>query len=401
MCRLALCLLLLAAGPANVAAQDDPWGMGLDAISRRGSEKYAQILRLDADQKEAAGMLFEGYMEGLRETTKSFQASMESMQSKMQEGDFSAYQKEMPALMKKYQESMERLQTGFFDDLRSLLTDAQAERWPKLERYRRREELMQYGFISGAAADLVAIADRLKLDPESNPTLAEPFEQYEVDVDKPLLALKQATEEMQEQQMEAMEDFDPGNPADMMEQAQKMMEILMGHARTVRDINRQHERLIVALLPPEQAAEFRREFNVRSFPSVYRKSHATKAIAAAEKFGDLTEEQRQALAGVRSAYERDAAPLNDKWANEIEKKDNSSAGGVFDQMWMGGMNDDDDPVTLARKSRRELDDQTRDRVVAILTEDQRARLPEKGHVPDNPWEQFQPYEEEEDEEPGQ
>jgi hypothetical protein len=188
----------------------------------------------------------------------------------------------------------------------------------------------------------------------------------------------------------------------MMEKAQKMMEALMVPARQVRDINRQYERLIVPLLAPEVAGKFDAEFKLRSFPSVYRKTHATKALAAAEGFADLTDEQRQNLANIRQAYERDLTPANEKWASEVEAKENQSGGSIM-QTWMNGMGGDDakDPLAQARKARHELDDQARDRILAVLTEDQRSRLPEKGPTADNPWEDLQALQKDEDEDPGQ
>lgn len=404
-----VCLLVALAvveTPARAQGGDataDAMDMGMNMLSRRGTVKYAAILKLDEDQKAAANALFEGYVEGVRDLTKDLQASMKQMQEKMaQTQDFTAYQKEFAPKMKEFQERQERLQTGFFEDLKSLLTKDQLERWPRLERYRLREELMQMGLVSGSAVDLTLIADKLKIEPESDPSLAEPFERYEVEVDKPLGVLKQESTEMQDEAMKGMADFDPSNPQAMMDKYQKMMERLMVPARQIRDINRQYERLIVPLLSPELGARFDAEFKLRSFPSVYRKSHAAKALAAVEGFSDLTEEQRQNLANIKAAYDRDVSAANEKWASEIEVKENSSGGNLMQVMMTSmGQGDPNDPVTQARKARRELDDQTRERVVAVLTEDQRSRLPEKGPTADNPWEDFQAMQQEEEEDPGQ
>jgi hypothetical protein len=382
---------------------DEAFDMGMSMLSRRGIEKYASILHLDDDQKQAAQALFDGYIEAMRDMGKDLQASMKAMQEKMTETqDYSAYQKEMGPKMKEFQERSERLQNGFFDDLKSFLTEAQAARWPRLERYRLREELMQMGMVSGSGVDLTMVADKLKIDPESSPALAEQFDRYEMEVDKPLQALKAAAKEMQDDAYDNMADFDPAHPEAMMERYKKMMERLMVPARQVRDLNRQYERLIVPLLPAETASKFESEFNLRSFPRVYRKSHAAKALAAAEKFSDLTEDQRENLANIRAAYERDLAPANAKWAAEIETQENAD-GGAFMQMAMSGMGggDPNDPVAQARKARRELDDQTRERIVAALNEDQRSRLPEKGSTADNPWEDFQPVTDEDSDDEGQ
>lgn len=383
--------------PQDVPA-DDAFEMGMNALSRRGIEKYATILKLDDDQKEATRALFDGYIESVRAVSKEIQAFMQELGTKVAETqDYTAYQKEMGPKMKEYQARMEKLQEGFFGDVKSLLREDQAAQWPRLERYRLREELMQMGLVSGSGVDLIAIADKLKIDTDADPALHEQFERYELEVDKPLGVLKQASKEMQEKAFDGMADFDPANPEAMMENYRKMMERLMVPARQVRDLNRQFERLIVPLLPPEQGEKFDSEFKFRSFPRVYRKSHVTRALAAAEGFSDLTADQRKSLEEIGQAYKRDAGPANDKWASELESKENASGGAIM-QMWMDGMGGDDasDPVAQARKARREIDDRARERILAVLTEDQRSRLPAKGATPDNPWEDFQALQQEDE-----
>ena len=134
--------------------------------------------------------------------------------------------------------------------------------------------------------------------------------------------------------------------------------------------------------PVTKKAAFNDSVRRATFPTVYRPSRVSRSIDAAAKFDDLTTEQKESLASLKTAYERDAAPANDKWANEIEaaeqKGDNGgemalSGGGRMAVRF--GEEDEKSPLAVARKARRELDEKTRSRLETILSKDQKERLP--------------------------
>jgi hypothetical protein len=150
----------------------------------------------------------------------------------------------------------------------------------------------------------------------------------------------------------------------------------MDMAKAVRDVNRKHARLMTALLSEDTVPKIEFEIRKRSYPRVYGKSYVLKVLTTALGFTDLDQSQKDQLAAIKSAYERDVAPLNDKWSAAIEEEE-SKNNDPFAAMygWMG--RDNDSPVGKARKARRDLDTKTQERITALLKDDQKTRLPEK------------------------
>src|SRR5258706_12015622 len=106
-----------------------------------------------------------------------------------------------------------------------------------------------------------------------------------------------------------------------------------------------------------------------------------KVLDAATGFLDLEQSQKDQLVSIRSTYEREAAPLNDKWVKAIEEDESKTEDPMAAMYGWWGQNNDT-PSAKARKERHDLDQKTEERITAILKDDQRARLPEK--EPDDP-----------------
>lgn len=346
-------------------------------VNRRGLDKYSDILSLTADQKSLAQSLLESYEAGCTSASKEFQAGREEMTRSYQETqDESIFAEKMPKLRKDYMDKTKSLEKGLFADLKALLTPEQESKWPKVERARRRETTLRVGIGSGETVDLINVVEGLKLSPEVMKPLTEPLDDYEIDLDRALVS-KQAT-------MNQTPSFEPGKPISPDEWKERMAKA-REEGLKVRDINQRHARLIEAQLPEDKRAEFQKAVRQATYPQVYRPSVVTKKLDAALGLSDLEPQQREALQTLRTNYQRDSGPINDRWASAIEDADRSgkNSGGAM-AIAGGGMmsisfGDDNEksPTADARKARRELDDRTKEKMGSILTKDQQAKLPKE------------------------
>lgn len=392
--RVLVCVLaagaavLLPAGRAH--AQFDMMGLmqgGL--VNKRGVNSYGKLLGFDKDQTETAVTLMEGSRAANTAAMKEFQNKVQELQNKAQSsGDWQGMQKEMGEISTQMQGKLTELEKQFFDDLRSICNDEQATKWDRVERLRRREQGMMFGFVSGGAVDLIALADRQKLGDKGE--VKELLADYELSIDKPLMQLKRMQEEQAKRQKEMMEKM-LKDPMSGMDEAKKMLGEVAEIGKEMRGINREFARKIAAVLPEDSRTEFDDEFARKSFPRVYKEVYAGKVLAAAAGLGDLTAEQKETLGQIRKSYAENARTLNEKWAKAIEAqedKHNGTFGVMMDvamSQAMGGADDTAKEVNEAKAARKELDEKTEKRVMEVLTVPQRTKLPEKVVEPESPW----------------
>ncbi len=139
--------------------------MGMQARRRpspsRGVEAYAKLLGLDKDQHEVAATLLEGNQTELHAAQKKMEEGMKVIQDKVQDTqDYSLYQKEMPKISKEFSDKSRALDKSFFEDLKAACNETQLAKWPKVERYHRRESGLRFAFLSGSAIDLIQVVER-------------------------------------------------------------------------------------------------------------------------------------------------------------------------------------------------------------------------------------------------
>lgn len=366
--------------------------MGMMSISKRSLDSYAKKLGFTPEQTEALQALHEGYRSEAKKAADEFgKAQREAMREAQEEQDWGAMGKIMAKEGAKLQERMQASEKQFLEDFRSLCTEAQAGRWPAVERARRRDQFMRVGMVSGAGVDVLAAADRTKTAMTGNEAYDAVAEQYELEIDRKLTEFKRVQEEMQAEQMkQAEEGFDFSKMQEMMAKAQEMLKPIVEVSTSLRDTNREYARKLADLMTEADRNKFNAEVDLRTHPRVYRASHTTKSLDAALKLADLTPEQAEQIRGIRDSYAADAQGLNTRWASAIEEQEAKNGGtfGVMTMGFMGGGDEGQDPVRDARKARRDLDKQVLERLKGVLTEAQREQLPARDEEPFNPMADF-------------
>lgn len=359
--------------------------MGQFKIARSNVAGYAKLLGLDKDQSDAMLALHEGYTEQYEALTKGFQKDMERIQEEFQDTqDFTVFQKQMPKIGAAFGEKMESLEKGFLADVRALLTPAQDEQWPKIERLRLRESALRFSMVSGQGVDLIDILGDLKIDAAPNPDLADQLGRYELDLDKTLKSFEKWGKDQQKQFMDDENAFDMSKMNEMMKKVEAMMQEMARLSMAIRDVNRQYARTILPMLAGDDQSRFDQEVKRRNFPRVYKKSWVTRAAGSAGGFADLSTDQKAQLDELRSGYQRELAAANERWAAAITEKEEKSGGSMMammQSMMGGGGAGQNDPVNDARKARKDLDTRYKDKLNALLSAEQQTRLPEDKREP--------------------
>jgi hypothetical protein len=306
-------------------------------------------------------------------------------------GDFQLMAKEMPAIAKEAMNKARAIEKSFFEDLKALLTPEQEAKFNLVEYHRRRETWLRIGLRSGQGVDLIEALEKNKIDPKSNPELNEAVNAYMENVDK----LLRPVEGLLDEAMTKM--FDKMGKGDFMTMADAFVP-MDDQAKKIRDLNRDAARKILPLLSEKDRAAVDLDIKRRSFPRIYKESNPERAMAAALKFDDATQDQKDAIKSLMESYKRDAESANDKWAAAQEEKEEKKGGKVKMMMNMWQEQGGEDDAAKAKKAREELDAKTIDRLKAILREDQRSKLPAEKKDGFNPMEDLMPgFEKEEGE----
>lgn len=364
-------------------------GMDLSAtrMTTRSLEDYARLLSLDETQKDAATALLDGYIAAHKTATEELEAKFEEMQQKaMESRDWQKMGNDASKLTVEYQDKTRKLEEDMLANLKGLLTPEQEANWPKVERYRRREVNLRYGFYSGAGVDLVRLVNRSKIDVSSEEA-RQIIEQYEADMDRRLVEYEKMTREEEENMRKQAE----AGQIDMMSRM-NTVEKFAEPSKGIRDLNKDFVRRLGLTMNEEDRAKFETEFARRAHPRIFRESHEQQLFGAAMGFSDLDESQKTTIADLKAQYERELKTANANWMRATESAEDT-AGGMINLMmaqWMPsskeGVKEAQEEVKKARDARREVDKSFKARLDAALKLEQRNRLPSRKPTNDNPWE---------------
>lgn len=334
------------------------------ALSARDLDRVVASLGLNDEQKAAVKVLHEGFAEEMRTALENVRKQTETIRDEFRDTqDPEVFQKMRP-IMEKARDARRKADEQFMNDVKAVLTPAQAEKWPSAERAMRRVTTVRRGLMSGERVDLIQVVDELKLDGESAASVKPILDAYEMDLDRELIQRNKQYEEGLDRMAQLR---DAGDFEGIQEVIAKGREASV----KVRDVNRRYARQIEGQLPEASREAFQAEFKRQSFPEVYRETNAARSLDAAVGFADLTPEQKDQVLAMRESYRRSLAATNDKLAAAIEENEMN-----FDVRRMGRGQQDENPANDIRRDRRDLDRTTIEKLRAVLTDAQKERLPQ-------------------------
>lgn len=252
---------------------------------------------------------------------------------------------------------MDALRRRVLADLRAILTEQQAARWPRFERFLRRERVLFAP--SGWERDrtnLLALVDQVGLDEATRAALEPLLEQYERELDALLARLETEEARMNERLRQATgEDYD----AIRREATAPFFAV----AVRLRQFNRDYARRFAAAMPDEAAQAFRDLARRARLPEAYGPWPDHERLLAAPDLPGLDEETRQSVRAVVDSYRAKYDELTRQIAAMEERagegKPVSQTPGEWDEV---------------RMNRGSLVASTWTRLESLLTEEQRRQV---------------------------
>jgi gas vesicle protein len=230
---------------------------------------------MDSGQIDAAKALVESYRAEFDAAAKETRDKMRAIREEAQESrDFSAME-QMGPVMEKFSKKSAEMEKAVLGDIKTLLNDNQAAKWPLVERTRRRERTIDRGNLAGESVDLVRVVDGLDLKPDAKLALADALEQYQSDLDRALIERNKVLDEDSAQQ----QPFNGRLVLDL-EDMQKRTKKVRDAGELVRGVNQKYAKVFEPLVGDDAKAQFQTEVKRQSFPQVYRPSRTSKAMDA-------------------------------------------------------------------------------------------------------------------------
>ena len=339
---------------------------GQPTISTRDLTKYEDFLTLTPEQRDMVQTLHEGYLEQTRTLNESMREKMEKVRAEFEDTRDPAVWQGIQGAMEEARATRKKMESGFLDDVKAVLTADQAANFPRLERLIRRDQMLPRGLMSGERVNIVELTDQAELPAEVRAQADPVLEQYQDELDRALVHRTEVTEDSMRQAGQLFRDGD-------MDQAQDLLEKAREASIAVRDVNAKYARQIEGILPADKQPAWKDAVRRASFPQIYRPTQASRSLEAAAGFSDLDDAQKTSIAALQTTYARDSAGVNTRLADEQQKAEESMT--VMEIMRRGRGGQDEGPMADLRRERRDLDRATLDNLKKILKPEQVERLP--------------------------
>lgn len=267
----------------------------------------------------------------------------------------------------------------FMSDLKSQLGPQQLERWPSFERALRRERLLPDGDLSGESVDLFAVLTRMQLTPAEQEAVKQPLAAYELMLDEALVTRMTSIAVLDRELSDAMASMNYDRGADIQD---KVMVVRIG----VRSANDAGIELLAAALG-DRSEEFRTRALEAGYPDVFRPHPVMILMQQAYALPSLSPEQTSQIDALMSEFGTACRDANMKIYEAVRVDQpkaprkrvqaaadrKSGASGSAPNTPQGA--NSTDPVVKARIERETMGAPFRDRLLAILNDEQKAELP--------------------------
>ena len=256
---------------------------------------FVDFLVLEEWQVPTVESLMQDYSDDFKVGSDGLRDEMKGMKDQIiNAGDQGAMKVIMVPINKWIQEKA-RLKQRFIENLRSVLSDEQQERWPKLERAMRREKELPRGLLSGESVDLRQISRECDIPPDVMIANKEVLDQYEIGLDAALLARATQLLASQDKIKEALVSQDYARGL-------KELELIVATRVALRDLQDLAREAIAKGYGDTWGPIFRAKALVTAFPAVYRPSPMIPYFAAALELSGLSPEQIAQLNALQVEY---------------------------------------------------------------------------------------------------
>jgi hypothetical protein len=363
------------------------------ALSAREVNIIARVLGMSDADREAMMLLHSGHVAAVSQRKNAISDEVqEGFEEAQALGDTDAAKID-PGKRDNWTKEAKQLKDAFFEDLKSLLTKEQADRWPLVERELRRFKSLPSGRFAGEKLDVIAIVDESYPHAWKNPAISDALVAYAASLDSLLKARDAYLSEEKKTEFDSLCKTDKP-------QAERLWRDAVAARAAVRDLNLRTADQIAAMLASNEGEQLRRQVLCDSYSKLCSQSRSESFIRAASKLNTLSAEQRATINDIVNAYEvRSNALIREIAAATREREvgikpmqlEPSSGSKVAttaegETITFYSSEDlkptNDDPLVPLTKRRHELDRDTRRSIERVLTPEQRdaCRQPPIGHI---------------------
>lgn len=323
---------------------------------------------------QAALLRIRARMEPLRAQLAGLQRERPS------EEDIRRVRRELAALAKRWQAQRAALGQAFLADVQALLTPEQLERWDGFLRALRREKSLERGQLSGERTNLFHLLHRLDLSDADLGLLGDDLLAYEIDLDSVIIARDAHLDGGRDEYFDAIASGDTDRAAVLIGDEMRLR-------TAVRDVNHGYAERITAAMnerfTPQIGAAFHRAYLEDGFTRIYGTTIMERSFEVARGLDGLDPDVLAAIVDLEMQFrteleETNAALLEstirlepgsaarrlraqERARNARRERESGAAG--------------DDPLRRLFMERMEMELRYRERLEALLTEEQIAKLP--------------------------
>lgn len=349
-------------------------------ILQRDLPLMTSSLQLEEWQRPVVEALLSDYMTAFNTGTEALKDRMKAASQDAQHADPTNAEAILEKVMKpmnSWRDEKRQMLEKFKADLKSQLGPQQLERWPHFERTLRRERMLPDGDLSGESVDLFAAMARMQLDPAHEEAAKQAVADYEVALDEALVARDRGMRAIEPDLTEAMRamNYDKGGDA---------QDRIMTFRVAVRSANDAGIESIAKALG-DRGDEFRTVALTAGYPDVFRPHPVTILMEQARALTSLTPDQSQQVDALMSEFagvcKEQNMQLYEAVRAEEPKAPRKRTEAAAQRRANGGSasvpqgSNSADPVVKARVERERMGEPFRDRLMAILTPEQKAELP--------------------------
>ncbi|MEQ8843981.1 MAG: hypothetical protein RIB58_03925 [Phycisphaerales bacterium] len=320
-------------------------------------------LALDEVQREIAIDLYRALSDTRQQMADGLREAIEAEKGSAEGGDFSVIMSTIQELTSGHQRATKALEATYLTDLRSMLSEEQAESWPAAERVYRRGTSLGSLMRSEARVDLEELVREQRPEALARAEVSNVLERWAVQVDGLLQERERRSEALKGDAEMDLKVVLMGGDDDPFEELREI------DAR-IASAGDQTLRTLAAVLEDDGLRE---AWLRKAYTRVFRQTQAEARLEAAMALENLTDDQRSQLEAAGSQHERDASAARSRWvqAEREREEEDRLVPGVMIKIQGAEPSASD----LARRAIDELDERLESKLAAILTEAQIGALP--------------------------
>jgi hypothetical protein len=261
---------------------------------------------------------------------------------------------------------------GFLNNVRAQLTGAQIDRWPRFERTLRREKELPKGELMGESVDLFTLVRTLRFPYEIEEAIDPIVVEYELALDEALAIRTAKIDSLQDRIKDAMApmDFEAGLSA---------TDQIMTTRVQVRRVQDEFVMRIAEALPGEFNGRFRDAALAEGYPRAFRPTPIPRLLESIRTLSDLTDDQKAQLDEIEAEFDLRLENIEMRIVEAFRIHEPGEAR-IKVQRMIDRRNGKKIERTQTEADRivatkNDLVDETRRRILAVLTPEQTGSLP--------------------------